>query len=59
MSTRDIVDTFKEMYRAEVSPTLISKVAESVLEKVIQWRSRPLDEVYPILHLELELTILH
>ena len=52
MSTRDIVDTFQEMYGADISPTLVSKVTESVLEKVIQWRSRPLDEVYPILYLD-------
>lgn len=52
MSTRDIVDAFKEMYGAEVSPTLISKVTESVLEKVIEWRERPLDEIYPILYLD-------
>lgn len=52
MSTRDIVDTFKEMYGADISATLVSKVTESVLEKVIQWRSRPLDEVYPILYLD-------
>lgn len=52
MSTRDITEAFKEMYGAEVSPTLISKVTESVLEKVIQWRERPLDEIYPILYLD-------
>jgi len=52
MSTRDIVDTFKEMYGADVSATLISKVTESVLEKVIQWRSRPLDDFYPIIYLD-------
>lgn len=52
MSTRDIVDTFQEMYGAEISPTLVSKVTESVLEKVIQWRSRPLDEIYPIVYLD-------
>jgi transposase-like protein len=52
MSTRDIVDTFKEMYGADVSPTLISKVTESVLEKTIQWRTRPLDEIYPIVYLD-------
>lgn len=52
MSTRDIVDTFKEMYGADVSPTLISKVTDAVTEKVIQWRSRPLDEVYPIIYLD-------
>lgn len=52
MSTRDISNSFKEMYGADISATLVSKVTESVLEKVIQWRSRPLDEVYPILYLD-------
>jgi len=52
MTTRDIVDVFKEMYGADVSATLISKVTESVLEKVHEWQSRPLDEVYPIVYLD-------
>lgn len=52
MSTRDIVATFKEMYDADVSATLVSKVTESVIEKVKQWQSRPLDEVYPIVYLD-------
>lgn len=52
MSTRDIVDTFKEMYGADVSATLISKVTDAIADKVTQWRSRPLDEVYPIVYLD-------
>ena len=52
MTTRDIVETFKEMYGADVSATLVSKVTESVLEKVHEWQSRPLDEVYPIVYLD-------
>ncbi|EHH2489181.1 IS256 family transposase, partial [Vibrio vulnificus] len=52
MTTREIVSTFKEMYDADVSPTLISKVTDSVLEQVIEWQSRQLDEVYPIVYLD-------
>jgi len=52
MSTRDIVSAFREMYGAEVSPTLVSKVTEAVLERVLEWQSRPLDEVYPIVYLD-------
>lgn len=52
LSTREIVDTFKEMYDADVSATLISKVTESVLEKVHEWQARPLDGVYPIVYLD-------
>ena len=52
MTTRDIVATFKEMYDADVSATLISKVTDAVLEQVIEWQSRPLDAVYPIVYLD-------
>lgn len=52
MTTREIVATFKEMYGAEVSPTLISKVTNAVLDKVVEWQSRPLDAVYPIVYLD-------
>ena len=52
MSTRDIVSTFKEMYGAEVSPTLISKVTDAVHDQVIEWQNRPLDSLYPILYLD-------
>ncbi len=34
MTTREIVSTFKEMYDADVSPTLISKVTNAVIEQV-------------------------
>jgi putative transposase len=52
MSTRDIVETFRELYGADISPTLVSKVTEAVLDKVIDWQSRPLDTAYPILYLD-------
>lgn len=52
MSTREIVAAFKEMYDADVSPTLISNVTSAVIEQVIEWQSRPLDAVYPIVYLD-------
>ena len=52
MSTREIVETFKEMYGADVSAPLISKVTDSVIEKVVQWQSRPLEPVYQIIYLD-------
>lgn len=52
LSTRDIVDAFKEMYDADVSATLISKVTDRVLETVVEWQSRPIDPVYPIVYLD-------
>ena len=52
MSTRDIVDTFQEMYGAEVSAGLVSKVTNAVMEQVVEWQNRPLDAVYPIVYLD-------
>ena len=52
MTTREIRATFKEMYGADVSANLISKVTNAVLEQVIKWQSRSSDEVYPIVYLE-------
>jgi len=52
LSTRDIVDSFKELYGADVSASLISKVTDTVIEQVIEWQSRPLDAVYPLVYLD-------
>ncbi len=52
MTTRDITDTFKEMYDVDVSPALISKITDGVMDEVIAWQNRPLDTVYPIVYLD-------
>jgi len=52
MTTREIVATFKEMYDADVSAGLISKVTNVVIEQVVEWQARPLDAVYPIIYLD-------
>lgn len=52
LSTRDIVEAFKEMYDADVSAELVSKVTERVLEQVLEWQNRPLDALYPIVYLD-------
>jgi len=52
LSTREIVSAFKEMYDADVSATLISKVTERLLEQITSWQARPLDAIYPIVYLD-------
>lgn len=52
LTTREIVDCFKEMYDADVSATLISKVTDRVMEQVIEWQYRPLDALYPVVYLD-------
>lgn len=52
MTTREIVAAFKEMYDADVSPTLISNVTDAVIHRVTEWQNRPLNELYPIVYLD-------
>src|SRR5246127_5773639 len=52
MSTREIQGHLEEIYKVEVSPTLISNVTEAVMEEVKSWQSRPLDSGYPIVYLD-------
>jgi hypothetical protein len=39
--------SLEELYDTEVSATLISRVTDAALEQVIEWQSRPLDDIYP------------
>jgi len=52
MTTREIQGHLHELYGVEVSPTLISRVTDTVLEDVRAWQARPLDPVYPIVYLD-------
>jgi len=52
MSTREITQAFDEWYGADISPTLISRVTNSVIDQVVEWQSRPLDSIYPIVYLD-------
>lgn len=52
MTTREIATAFKELYDVDVSPALVSKVTDAVMEQVTEWQNRPLDAVYPIVYLD-------
>jgi putative transposase len=52
LSTRDIQRHLKELYETDVSPDLISKVTDGVLEELRAWQSRPIEAVYPVLYLD-------
>jgi transposase-like protein len=52
MSTRDIVQAFDEWYGAEISPSLVSRVTNAVIDEIVEWQSRPLDSIYPIVYLD-------
>jgi putative transposase len=48
MTVREIQGHLTELYGIEVSPDLISRVTDVVLDEVREWQNRPLDSVYPI-----------
>lgn len=52
MTTRDIQRHLKELYGVDVSPDLVSRVTDAVIDELNAWQSRPLDAVYPIVYLD-------
>ena len=40
------------MYGVEVSPALVSKVTDGILEELTEWQNRPLDGCYPLLYID-------
>jgi putative transposase len=52
LSTRDIQHHLKEIYGVEVSPELISNVTDAIMDDVKEWRTRPLDSLYPIVYFD-------
>jgi putative transposase len=40
------------MYNVEVSPDLISRVTDAVVEELAEWQGRPLDRVYPVVFID-------
>ena len=49
LSVREIQAHLQELYGVEVSPDLISRVTDAVLEEVREWQNRPLDPLYPVI----------
>ncbi len=52
MTTRDIQAHLAEVYGADVSPALISKVTDVVAEEITAWQTRPLDSFYAIVYID-------
>jgi putative transposase len=49
MTTGDIVNHLADVYGDEVSRDLVSKVTDQILTDMLDWQSRPLDPVYPVI----------
>ena len=52
LTTGDIAAHFAEIYDAQVSKDTISRITDTVIEQMHEWRDRPLDRVYPVLFID-------
>ena len=52
MTTRDIKSHLDKIYNIDVSPDLISRVTDGVLEEVREWQTRQLDKSYAIVYFD-------
>ena len=52
LTTRDIAEWLEQTYGAKISHETVANITDSVNEAVKAWRSRPLDEVYPIVYID-------
>ena len=52
MSQRDIEDSLRELYGADIPQTLISKITDRILPEVNEWQNRPLESIYPIVYFD-------
>jgi transposase-like protein len=52
MTDRDIKNHLEKIYNVEVSPDLISRVTNAVLEEVKEWQNRRLEKSYAIVYLD-------
>ena len=52
MTVRDIQAHLLDIYEIEVSPDLISKITDAVIEEVREWQARPLEPIWPVIFLD-------
>jgi len=52
MSDKQIKEHLEKVYNIDVSPDLISRVTNEVLDEVKEWQNRPLEKSYAIVYLD-------
>ena len=52
MSYRDITSHVDEMYGMDLSPSQLTAITDKIWPQVEEWKTRPLDEVYPFVWLD-------
>ena len=52
LTTRDIKQHIQEIYGVDISPTLISKVTDEVMDDVRAWRNQPVESHYAFVYFD-------
>ena len=52
MTTRDIQEIVHDLYGVDISATLVSEITADLDAEVTAWRTRPLEEVWPIVYFD-------
>lgn len=52
LSVDDIKSEIDELYGVDISPSMISKITDKVMDTAIAWQNRALDAVYPIVYMD-------
>jgi len=52
MTTREIEEHLHEMYSIEVSAQFISRATARIQDDIVEWQSRPLDKVFPVIYID-------
>ena len=52
MSVDDIKSEIDELYGVDISPAMISKITDKVMDTALAWQNRALDPMYPIVYMD-------
>ena len=52
LTTRDIKNHLQEIYGVEVSPELVSRVTDAVIDELREWQTRPLESIYAVVYID-------
>jgi putative transposase len=52
LTTGEVAAHFAEVYGAGISKDTISRITDTVVEEMTEWRNRPLDRVYPVIFID-------
>ena len=52
LTTGEIAAHFADVYGATVSKDTISRITDTVVAEMAEWRNRPLDPVYPVIFID-------